>query len=216
MTTAGARPDAARRHCMGTVFTIDIRDAGSWEEAIAEVVDWLHSVDAVFSTYRTDSDISRLRRGRTRRRRREPRCRHVLDLCAGSRDRDRRLLQPVLDGRLDPTGLVRDGRSSRRAELLLDAGSTTMPVNGGGDIQIAVRLPRATVDGRHHRSDSTSRILTTVIGRNFASPPRAWRSAAHTSSTPHRCRPADVLVSVTVVGRTLTRVPTLMPPRRSS
>ena len=36
MTTAG---DTARtlhvEHCMGTVFTIDIRDAGSWDEAIA-------------------------------------------------------------------------------------------------------------------------------------------------------------------------------------
>ena len=47
---------------MGTVFSIDVRDAGEWTGAIAEVVAWLHRVDAVFSTYRPDSDVSRLNR----------------------------------------------------------------------------------------------------------------------------------------------------------
>ena len=48
---------------MGTVFTIDIRDPGAWDAAVAAVVVWLQRVDAVFSTYRADSVVSRLDRG---------------------------------------------------------------------------------------------------------------------------------------------------------
>ncbi len=50
-------------HCMGTVFSFDIRDAGDWQAAIAEAVAWLHAVDATYSTYRDDSVVSRLARG---------------------------------------------------------------------------------------------------------------------------------------------------------
>ena len=68
MTQPTARAHADRQgtvhieHCMGTVFTIDIRDPGNWADAIRGVVSWLHEVDRVFSTYRDDSDISRLQR----------------------------------------------------------------------------------------------------------------------------------------------------------
>ena len=39
---------------MGTVFSIDIRDAGDWDDAITEVVGWLHRADAVRLLHSTD------------------------------------------------------------------------------------------------------------------------------------------------------------------
>ena len=52
-------------HCMGTVFSIDIRDPGDWTDAVADVVARLHHADRVFSTYRPDSDLDHPRPGRT-------------------------------------------------------------------------------------------------------------------------------------------------------
>jgi thiamine biosynthesis lipoprotein len=69
-------------HCMGTTFTIDIRDAGSWSEAIDDVVHWLHRIDATFSTYRATSDISRIRRGELAVMDADPMVADVLDRCA--------------------------------------------------------------------------------------------------------------------------------------
>jgi thiamine biosynthesis lipoprotein len=69
-------------HCMGTVFTLDIRDAGTWDDAIEEAVAWLHQVDAVFSTYRPGSDIERVGRGELRVSEAHPDVAIVLDLCA--------------------------------------------------------------------------------------------------------------------------------------
>ena len=54
---------------MGTVVSFDVRDAGSGARRAAigagldRAVRWLHRVDRVFSTYRPDSQISRLDRG---------------------------------------------------------------------------------------------------------------------------------------------------------
>ena len=56
----GDRGAVRVEQCMGTVFSVDVRDPGDWSDAIADVVNWLHDMDGVFSTYRPDSDISRL------------------------------------------------------------------------------------------------------------------------------------------------------------
>ena len=50
-------------HVMGTVFSLDVRSPSSPDEAIEQVVSWLHEVDATFSTYREESAIRRLDRG---------------------------------------------------------------------------------------------------------------------------------------------------------
>lgn len=50
---------------MGTVFSFDVRggDPGAIQAALREAVAGLHRVDEVFSTYRDDSEASRLARG---------------------------------------------------------------------------------------------------------------------------------------------------------
>ena len=71
--------------CMGTVFTIDIRDAGNWAAAMDETLALLHRIDATFSTYRDDSDISRIRREELRVSDAHPDVQVVLDRCATGR-----------------------------------------------------------------------------------------------------------------------------------
>ena len=49
-------------HCMGTVFSLDLRSHEVEDRAVDDAIRWLHWVDATFSTYRPDSWISRLGR----------------------------------------------------------------------------------------------------------------------------------------------------------
>ena len=51
---------------MGTVIAIDVRDREVPEEVLDSVFAWFHEVDATFSTFRSDSEISRLGRGEFR------------------------------------------------------------------------------------------------------------------------------------------------------
>ena len=48
---------------MGMPIVFEVCDRGIGPEPVQHAIDWLHWVDATFSTYRDDSEISRLNRG---------------------------------------------------------------------------------------------------------------------------------------------------------
>src|SRR5437879_5077032 len=110
-------------HCMGTVFTIDVRDPGDWSAATADVVMWLHAVDLTFSTYRDDSDISRLRRGEITLQDADRLVTEVLDLCVLMQRETGGYFTALDSGALDPTGLVKGWAIERASEMLRRAGS---------------------------------------------------------------------------------------------
>ena len=70
MTGAGTDARPARRrhaeHVMGTVVSFDVPASAGESRAdgsLGRAVRWLHWVDATFSPYRDDSDVSRFGRG---------------------------------------------------------------------------------------------------------------------------------------------------------
>ena len=107
--------------CMGTVFTIDVRDPGSWDGAIGEAVAWLHRVDAVFSTYRADSDISRIRRAELAIEDADGDVAEVLNLCSVVEAETEGYFTAGWDTEIDPTGLVK-GWAIEHASRLLGRG----------------------------------------------------------------------------------------------
>lgn len=209
MTTAPTadRPRTLHvEHCMGTVFTIDIRDRGSWDEAVAEAVAWLHRVDTVFSTYKPDSDISRLRRGELDVAHCDADVAAVLDLCAEVEAETDGYFTASWDGSVDPTGLVKGWAIERASDILRAHGSYNHSVNGGGDIQLAGE----SAPGEPWRigiSDplDATRILTVVAGRDFAVATSGTAERGLHVVDPARGVAASALAAVTVVGSSLLR-----------
>ncbi len=190
---------------MGTVFTIDIRDAGGWDDAVRDVVAWLHHVDAVFSTYRPDSDIAQLQRGERTLDRGRPGRRHRARPVRRSPPGDRRRTSRrcTADGSTRP-GWSRAGPSSGRARCCA-AGSRNHAVNGGGDVQTRGRGGAGpAVDGRHHRPARPRAHPDHVTGDVLPSPPPAQRERGRTSSTRSPGSRPSRLASATVVGPSLT------------
>ncbi len=194
-------------HCMGTVFTIDIRDPGSWDKAIADTVAWLHRVDAVFSTYKADSDVSRIRRGDLAVEDADPDVASVLALCAAVETETGGYFTTLRGGGLDPTGLVKGWAVERASRLLHDRGSHNHAVNGGGDIQVAgeARPHQGWTVGISDPLDRT-RVLSTVTGRDFAIATSGSAERGAHIVDPFTAAPADGLAGVTIVGPSLTRV----------
>ncbi len=209
-TTAAAPGDGRRtrhvEHCMGTVFTIDVRDPGSWGGAIGEAVAWLHRVDAVFSTYRADSDISRIRRGRLAIEDADPDVAQVLAHCAAVEAETDGYFTAVWDGDIDPTGLVKGWAIEQASRILTAHGSANHAVNGGGDIQ----LVGESAPGQPWRvgvSDPfDAGLLAVVAGRDFTVATSGTAERGAHIVNPHSGERAGALASVTVVGRSLTRV----------
>lgn len=123
---------------MGTVFSFDVRggDPDTVRAALAEAVAGLHRVDAVFSTYREDSQISRLARDELTVAECDPEVAEVLELGAEAERLSDGWFSLHYEGRLDPTGIVKGWAVERAARRLLRAGATGVSLNGGGDVQL--------------------------------------------------------------------------------
>jgi thiamine biosynthesis lipoprotein len=205
------RPLVHVEHVMGTVVSFDLRfDDESlrapMDSAVADAVSWLHRVDEVFSTYRSDSQISRLGRGEMRLTECDDDVAEVLDLCAEiSRESDG-YFSSTYGGRLDPTGLVKGWAVQRASEKLTASGSAHHCVNGGGDISsvggIAVGSPWVIGISHPLQRDGFASVVTMSDGA-VATSGTAERGA-HVVD-PHTGQPAVSLASVTVVGTDLIR-----------
>jgi thiamine biosynthesis lipoprotein len=190
---------------MGTVFSVDVRDPGDWSKDIGDVVAWLHRVDGLFSTYRADSDISRLRRGEITLEDADATVAEVLDLCVQMQRETDGYFTALWSGALDPTGLVKGWAIARASDMLRRAGSANHAVNGGGDIQLAGEAASGE-PWRIGVSDPANRdrVLTVVSGREFAVATSGRGERGDHILDPFTRRPATALASVTVVGRSLT------------
>ncbi len=123
-------------HVMGMPVCIDVRDHGVPASAIDDAFSWLRVVDATFSTYKDDSEISRLNRGELARDDASPEVRWVLDECDRLRERTGGYFDARVgaDGGVDPSGLVKGWSVDRAGVILADAGATTFSIYAGGDI----------------------------------------------------------------------------------
>jgi thiamine biosynthesis lipoprotein len=193
--------------CMGTVFTIDVRDPGDWRPAVEAAAAWLHRVEAIFSTFLPDSDISRLRRGEAGIDEVDPSVADVLALCAQMSRDTGGYFSALTPAGVDPTGLVKGWAIERASEVLRGYGSRNHVVSGGGDMQLAGG-PAADRPWQVGISDplDRTRVLVTVAGRDLAIATSGTAERGTHIVNPYTGRPAEGIASVTVVGPSLTRV----------
>ncbi|MFJ3335762.1 FAD:protein FMN transferase [Streptomyces sp. NPDC086766] len=123
---------------MGTVFSFDVRggEPDAVRAALREAVAGLRRADEVFSTYRDDSQVSRLARGELTVEECEPEVAEVLGLGAEAERASDGWFSLRYEGRLDPTGIVKGWAAERAARRIAAAGASGVSVNGGGDVQL--------------------------------------------------------------------------------
>jgi len=194
----------ARRveHVMGTAVVADIRDDGAWEVALDGLFEWLRFVDATFSTYREDSQISRLNRGELRPGDAHPDVGEVLARCAELREQTAGYFDAGATGDgVDPSGLVKGWSIERGARLLERAGCSNFAVNAGGDIVVrGGALPEEAwrVGIQHPTRPGAVSTLLAVSDLAIATS-GDYERGGHVLD-PFTRRPARGLLSVTLVG----------------
>jgi thiamine biosynthesis lipoprotein len=140
-------------HLMGTVVSVDVRDAVSAAEATPALERFfasLRDVDHRFSPWRTDSEISRIADGRLAEVDSSPdvrwalaACDHLAAMTGGAFDA--RGHDP--NGRLDPSGFVKGWSVEEAAWHLTDAGLRNFAINAGGDVAVHGTPDPANRDG---------------------------------------------------------------------
>ncbi len=187
---------------MGTVVSFDVPD---WaDQVLGRAVSWLHWVDATFSPYRDDSDVSRFGRGALTLAECAPELAEVLAACADIAARSGGYFTTRPGGRFDPSGYVKGWAIERAAAMLTTAGSAEHSVNGGGDIQCV---------GDHGPGDRwrvgiadplrPGTLALVVTGRDFAVATSGVAERGPHIVNPHTGQPATDLASITMVGSTL-------------
>lgn len=213
-TRPGGRPPSVLQHVepvMGTVVSFDLRDRrvapDRLRAALGRAVAWLHWADATFSTYRPDSPLSRLRRGEIALAEAPAQVAEVLEACERLRADSGGAFSAYPDGRLDPSGYVKGWAVQRASDMLVEAGSGSHCVNGGGDIQTVGDAGDGT-PWRLGVADPArpGQLAAVVSGVGFAmATSGASERGAHILD-PRTGRQADGLASITVTGPRLAEV----------
>jgi thiamine biosynthesis lipoprotein len=201
-------------HVMGMPISVALRGrhagTAAGHAAWRAVVDELRDVDAVFSTYREDSIISRLGRGELTAAECPPEVREILALGSEAERVSGGAFSIFLPSkgstrRLDPSGVVKGWAVERASRLLAELDDTDFCLSAGGDMTCHVANPdraawRIGIENPHQ-----PKSLVAVV------PVRS--GAVATSGTVHRgahlvdprdgSRPTGV-ASVTVIATSLT------------
>jgi len=203
-------------HVMGMPVMFDICDRDLDVAALSAAVDWLHWVDATFSTYRSDSQISRLNRGEITAGELQPEVTAVLDRCAelyqetdGYFDIEapyRRGGSAPAAGRggpgsVEPSGLVKGWAVDRVVRMLRDAGAVNFMVNASGDIYAAGHPEGASAwrVGIQHPRLSNEVALTLALCDAAVATSGTQARGDHIADPFDDTRPAGLL-SVTITG----------------
>lgn len=124
---------------MGLPISVLARGEGAVDAAADTVVhavfDELRHVDALFSPYRADSELSRLQRGELTLDQADPDLRDVAERCSRARVATGGLFDATRPGGVwDPSGLVKGWAAQRSARHLAAAGGVDWCLNAGGDV----------------------------------------------------------------------------------
>ena len=192
-------------HIMGTAISIDVRDDGVGDDVLDEVFAWFRHVDETFSTYKDESDVSRLGRGELQLEACDPSVAWVLGQCEQLRAETAGYFDCRAGGRLDPSGFVKGWSVEVASAMLVARGSNNHCINAGGDIRLR-GVPEA---GRVWHAGIVHPLvpgkLTVVIeGTDLAIATSGTSERGLHVFDPVGDRPADALASVTVVGPDLT------------
>jgi thiamine biosynthesis lipoprotein len=205
---------------MGTVVSFSLREDRSTttepgeaqaareriDEGLARAQARLQWVDDVFSTWKPESPMSRLRRGEIRLEEAPPEVAEVLGLCRRARAASDGWFDPwAMPGGVDPTGLVKGWAVERALDELKLAGVPAAMINAGGDIAVFGR----PAPGQPWRIGienplALDRLMLTadLAGDGAVASSGSYQRGEHLID-PRRGEPTTELLSATVIGHDL-------------
>lgn len=121
---------------MGIPISIDTADSKN-EAAIEDVFGRLHEIDETFSTYKTNSEISRFQRGELDESALSEDVRTTKKAIETFGSITKGYFSAYFDGAYDPTGYIKGWAIAEAAKVLRTAGVRTYLINAAGDIAAA-------------------------------------------------------------------------------
>jgi len=121
---------------MGMPVTVEIVDAQATNALFDSVYIYFEYVDEKFSTYKKNSEISKINRGELSLEEASFDMRTIFALAEQTRDETEGFFDIKHTGQYDPSGLVKGWAILNASNILLDRGCKNFYVEAGGDVQV--------------------------------------------------------------------------------
>jgi FAD:protein FMN transferase len=201
MTSLSSAPRRRVEQIMGMAVVIELCDQGVDEDAIERAFECLRFVDATFSTYLADSDISRMRREELDVAHAHPAVGMILERCAQLRVETGGYFDAGEGATVDPSGLVKGWAIAGAVRVLEESGARNFCISAGGDLyaggcswegtewRVGIQHPK-----RRDRVAAVLGVRDTAVATSGG-----YERGGHIVD-PHTGVPPEGILSVTVVG----------------
>lgn len=125
------------RLLMGMPITVEVVDSRVKESDIANIFDYFASVDRMFSTYKKESEISRLNSGEITKKDLNADVRQIFQLADDTKKESNGFFNISRNGKIDPSGIVKGWAIYNASILLKEHGFVDFYIDAGGDIQVS-------------------------------------------------------------------------------
>lgn len=124
----------------GTIVFVEClgKSESNLKQGIEACRNYFEFVDEVFSTYKDNSEVSRLRRGEIEISDSRAELQEVWELCAVAKEITEGSFDPwCVEGGFDPSGYVKGWASDKAIAILKKHGATSIQINAAGDLSLA-------------------------------------------------------------------------------
>ena len=186
------------RFLMGMPISIDIPQAedGKVFEAVFKR---LRQIDARFSTYKPDSEVSRFSRGEISQKGLSAELKHVIKACREAEKWTDGYFSAWAAGAFDPSGYVKGWAISEAGKVIENQGFKTYCISAGGDILSHSNSDKIWQIGIQDPLDKSKILNKLSISNGAVCTSGSYERGAHIIN-PKTGRPADGLLSVTITG----------------
>lgn len=186
---------------MGMPITITILDASATQADLDRVFTYFVAIDNVFSTYKPESEISRINRGELLLAHASKDMREIFALSAQTKEETGGYFDIQHNGTYDPSGIVKGWALRNAATMLKTWGFQNFYLDAGGDIQVAGtkngRPWRVGIRNPFNRNEHVKILVLTDQG--IATSGTAIRGQ-HIYNPHNVDEPLSDIVSMTVIG----------------
>ena len=181
--------------------TVNVVDGAAQAEALDTVFEDFALLDRIFSPFRPESEVSRINRGELRLDDAGELVSQASELCRQYERATDGYFSAWIAGRFDPSGLVKGWAIDRASSILDSYGYRDFFVDAGGDVQTHGRNAEGgpwRVGVRH--PVERDKVACVVLASGLAVATSGTYEKGEHIIDPHTGKPADALLSFTVVG----------------
>jgi len=181
--------------------TVHVVDDQARDETLDAVFDDFNLLDRTFSPYLLDSAVSRINRGELRLDDAGRLVNQAADLCRLYERATDGYFSAWVDGRFDPTGLVKGWAIDRACSILDSRGHSDYFVDAGGDVQTRGRNAEGSAwrVGIRHPVER-AKVARVILASGLAVATSGTYEKGEHILDPHTGKPANAWLSFTVVG----------------